>query len=101
VAGARSRAILFGLTPVTAPPRAGELDFRVIESEVAESRRARLWLRHWSGSTLAAASVSAFDIADQMGNSPQEGMETYVHTRSEEARDRVRRAVAEAARKAS
>lgn len=58
-------------------------------------------LRHWFGSTLAAAGVSAFDIADQMGNSPEECMRTYVHTRSEDARDRVRRAVAEAARQAS
>ena len=58
-------------------------------------------LRHWFGSTLAAAKVSAFDIADQMGNSPEECMRTYVHTRSEDARDRVRRAVAEAARQAS
>jgi hypothetical protein len=36
-----------------------------------------------------------------MGNSPEECMRTYVHTRSEDARDRVRRAVAEAARQAS
>jgi hypothetical protein len=73
----------------------------VIEPEVAESTRVRLWLRHWSGSTLAAGSASGFDIADQMGNSPEECMRTYVHTRSEEARDRLRRAGAEAARNAS
>jgi hypothetical protein len=36
-----------------------------------------------------------------MGNSAEECMRTYVHTRYEEARDRVRRAVAEAARKVS
>jgi hypothetical protein len=49
----------------------------------------------------AAARASGFDIADQMGNSPEECTRTYVHARSEDARDRVRRAVAEAARKAS
>jgi hypothetical protein len=53
------------------------------------------------GPTLAAAGVSAFDIADEMGNSPEECMRRYIHTHSEGARDRVRRAVAEAARRAS
>jgi hypothetical protein len=43
----------------------------------------------------------AFDIADQMGNSHEEAMRTYIHTRSDDASDRSRRAVAEAARQAS
>jgi hypothetical protein len=31
-----------------------------------------------------------------MGNSPEECLRTYVHTRSEDARDRVRKAMLEA-----
>jgi hypothetical protein len=78
-----------------------DLDVLEIEPEVVESTRVRLCLRHWSGSTLAAASVSAFDITDQMGNSREDCMRTYDHTRSEDARARVRRVMAAAARKAS
>jgi integrase len=57
-------------------------------------------LRHWFGSYLAGLRgphgevlMSAEDIADQMGNRPEEVQRTYVHTPSEDARDRVRRAV--------
>jgi predicted nucleotidyltransferase len=102
VAGARSPVILFGSHAGDAAHPRSDVDFLVIESrapnrrEVGLRRAARL-----VRSTLAAVGVSVFDIAGQIGNSPEECMRTYVHPRSEDARYRVRRAVAEAARQVS
>jgi hypothetical protein len=73
----------------------------VIEPEVAESTRGSILAAPLVRVDLAAPSASAFDIADQMGDGPEECMGTYVHTRSEDARHSVRRGVAEAARRAS
>jgi hypothetical protein len=100
LAGTRSRVILFGRTPGRRPhalrsrlPRDRARGRRIdagFDSGCAtgpgrSGRGERLGVRH----------------CDQMGNSPEECMRKYVHTRSEDARYRMRRAVAEAARQAS
>jgi hypothetical protein len=101
LAGARSRVTLFGSHAGHAAHACSDLDFLVIEPEVAESPRGSILAAPLVRVDLAAPSASAFDIADRMGDSPEECMRKYVHTRSEDARYRMRRAVAEAARQVS
>lgn len=46
-------------------------------------------LRHFCGSLMADRGLSEFDIAHQLGNSPEVCRETYVHTHRDRANDRV------------
>lgn len=46
-------------------------------------------LRHFCGSLMADRGLSEFDIAHQLGNSPEVCRETYVHSHRDRANDRV------------
>jgi integrase len=46
-------------------------------------------LRHFCGSLMADRGLSEFDIAHQLGNSPEVCRETYIHTHRDRANDRV------------
>jgi integrase len=51
-------------------------------------------LRHFCGSLMADRGLSEFDIAHQLGNSPEVCRETYIHTHVDRANDRVALALA-------
>lgn len=51
-------------------------------------------LRHFCGSLMADRGLSEFDIAHQLGNSPEVCRETYVHVHRDRANDRVALALA-------
>lgn len=51
-------------------------------------------LRHFCGSLMADRGLSEFDIAHQLGNSPEVCRETYIHTHVDRANDRVSLALA-------
>jgi integrase len=70
------------------------------ERELGPARRAQLLngrpdldfyeLRHFCASLLADRGASEFDIAHQLGNSPQVCRETYIHTHRDRTNDRNR-----------
>lgn len=47
-------------------------------------------LRHFAGSVMADRGLSEYDIAHQLGNSPQVCRETYIHAYRDRTNDRVR-----------
>lgn len=51
-------------------------------------------LRHFCGSLMADRGLSEFDIAHQLGNSPEVCRETYIHVHADRANDRVALALA-------
>lgn len=55
-------------------------------------------LRHYAGTYLANLGVSPYDISDMLGHADGGAlaMARYIHTRSEDSRDRIKRAVREA-----
>lgn len=50
-------------------------------------------LRHFCGSIMADRGLTEFDIAHQLGNSPEVCRETYIHTYVDRANDRVKMAL--------
>jgi integrase len=53
-------------------------------------------LRHMGASVMADRGLNEFDIAHQLGNSPQVCRETYIHTYRDRTNDRVRLALEQA-----